>query len=169
MFVALLALLALSACGFRPLYGKTEAGGSKGVALELSAIKIAQIPDRDGQVLRNHLLDLLTPRGEPKLPKYEIQASLAKSRQELGVKKSAFATRANLFVTVNYTFHDLSAEPPEALFNSSVTSVASFNVFDSDFATEVAEQDAVKRALKQIGEQMRLQISARLKQGPDPS
>ena len=51
---ALLALTLLSGCGLQPLY----AGGSGGaVAQGLAAIEVPAIPDREGWLMRNALLD----------------------------------------------------------------------------------------------------------------
>ena len=57
----LAALLVLSGCGFEPLYGRF---GDSSIADDLARIKIQAIGGRSGQLLRNHLLDGLTPKGE---------------------------------------------------------------------------------------------------------
>ena len=50
---ALLACLALGACGFRPLYGHSN------LAPQMALIYVEPIADRDGYELRNTLINLL--------------------------------------------------------------------------------------------------------------
>ena len=52
---ALIGLSTLTACGFTPIYGKSA--NSESVRSTLAQIDIALIPDRDGQMLRNLLMD----------------------------------------------------------------------------------------------------------------
>ena len=62
----LFALLLLTACGFRPLYGGAGTDDSvsgQTLTRETAAIFIDEISDRTGQVLRRALSDRLTPRG----------------------------------------------------------------------------------------------------------
>ena len=70
------ALISLAACGFRPLH----APGAGAEPEVLAGIEIAHIPDRLGQVVRNHLLDRLTPRGAPAAATYRLAVSLLTSK-----------------------------------------------------------------------------------------
>ena len=51
----------LGACGFHPLYGDRSIGAVSTV--DLAAVQIDLIRDREGQMLRNELLDRFQPRG----------------------------------------------------------------------------------------------------------
>ena len=106
-FLAVLGLL--GACGFRPLYGDRTAAG--GAPSELASIKIAAIPDRIGQQLHNYLLTALNPRGQPRRPRYILHTRINESISSLAVRKSAFATRANLAVTAHYNLAPLCRRP----------------------------------------------------------
>ena len=50
-------LLGLAGCGFRPLYAPVTAedGGSADIRDELAAVRVANIPERSGQLLRRDL------------------------------------------------------------------------------------------------------------------
>ena len=60
----------LAGCGFRPLYGTI--GEDLPVTTQLAQIRIAAIPDRIGQKLRNFLLDRINPEGQPQRPLYYL-------------------------------------------------------------------------------------------------
>ena len=68
---SLLLLLALSACGFKPLYGTDKSGLSDPQA-ELATIKVGPIPDRLGQIVRNQLVEYLSPRGHAAQKLYDL-------------------------------------------------------------------------------------------------
>ena len=101
----LAALGFLGGCGFQPLYGKSFDAYAP---VEFAAIKVKPIHDRIGQQLHNHLLSLLKPGGRPKKPRYVLAATVSESTASLGLRKSAFATRANLTLKANYHLSPIS-------------------------------------------------------------
>lgn len=64
----------VSACGFEPLYVEKKSSGQwyydnkfdTGIKEEMASVKVELIQDRIGQLIRNDLLDKLSPKGEPK-------------------------------------------------------------------------------------------------------
>jgi LPS-assembly lipoprotein len=155
--VATLMLAGLAGCGFRPLYGG-DAGGS---AASLAQIRIANIPDRPGQQLRNLLLDRLTPLGPPARPAYELSVVLREARHDLAIRKDESATRANLVLTASFVLVPADARDARR-FAGSAVSTNSFNRVRSDFAALSAENDARNRALRVLAEEIRLRIAAAL-------
>jgi len=151
----LAALGFLGGCGFQPLYGKHFDAYTPE---ELAAIKVNPIRDRIGQQLHNHLLSLLNPGGRPKKPRYALEAQVSESIGSLGVRKSAFATRANLTLNVNYS---LSSFPMgKSLLNGNDSIIVSYNILDSDFATLMAEKDARARAVRELAQAIRIRLGA---------
>ncbi len=63
--VLLLALMpvAMGACGFKPVYGTASHDSAVGAAL--ANVQIDPISDRNGQVLRNNLIDRFYTDGRP--------------------------------------------------------------------------------------------------------
>lgn len=157
---ALAALLALSACGFRPLYAPPaeDVSGQSVYAFDaLKEVQVGQIPDRSGQYLRNKLVRLIYPDGQARGSRYALSITFAESRVDLGVQQSAVATRANLVVTSNFTLTVI--ETGRNVGSGSVRSTSGFNIFDSEFQTLVAEQGARERALDAIAEQIRIRLA----------
>ena len=145
----------LMGCGFRPLYGSGDAAETEN---ELAAIQVRPIENRIGQILHNHLLDLLTPRGQPRQPKYELDVRLRESIARLGVEKSGLATRANLRITAKFS---LLSPGGGLLFSGESVTISSFNILGSDdLATLGAEKDARVRAVRQIAGDLQRRMAA---------
>lgn len=153
--IAGLALVfALAGCGFHPLYGPRKTSGT---AAAIASIQIDLIKDRKGQVLRNFLLDRLSPNGAPTHPRYVLRVTLIESRQELGIRKDETATRANLRTVA--TFQLLKPGLNKPLFKGHSESTNSFNIVDSDFATLVAEGDARQRAARRLSDEIATRLA----------
>jgi LPS-assembly lipoprotein len=153
----------LPGCGFEPMYGpksgpKTPSSAELGtVPTELSQIEIAIIPDREGQLLRNHLIDRLYLSGYPESPIATLNVSkIIEKRTELDLTKSSDATRAQLRLTTQMTLTDQSGA---TLLTRSLQSVTSFNILGSEFATRVTEDAARKSALNDLARQIELNLS----------
>lgn len=145
----------LGGCGFQPLYGKHLDAYTPE---EFAAIKVIPFRDRIGQQLHNHLLSLLNPGGRPKKPRYVLTARVSESIGSLGVRKSAFATRANLTLHANYSLSPLPMGNQLLKGNDSI--IVSYNILDSDFATLMAEKDARARAVRELAQVIRTRLGA---------
>ena len=151
--IAVLALLLLAGCDFRPLYG-TQSFGS--VVPDLEHIQVLAIEDRVGQKMHNMLLDRLNPQGRPNQPLYTLAIENEVSRQELGLEITEVATRAKLTVVSRYVLRRIDTR--EILVTGSARSINSYNLIDSDYANLVAEEDATERALRENSEAIRVRL-----------
>ena len=149
------AVLLLAGCGFRPLYA--ERGDGSSTRLQLESIVIGPIPSRLGQILRNDLMDRLTPGGRPDVPRYRLDVELARFKEGLAIRKDEEITRSNLRLTATFTLNDLA--DGGTAFQGRSRSAASFNLVRSDFANLAAEQDAERRAAVEIGDQIMTRLS----------
>lgn len=141
-------------CGFTPMYGEDrEAAG------QLQLIKIATIPDRRGQVLRNHLLDLLTPKGAPKRSAYTLETKLDIHTRDIGIRRDETANRKQ--VTVKATIALKDSTTFKTLHERTITTFNSYTLTAHDyFATEVGEEAAIHEALRLTAQKIKLDISA---------
>ncbi len=149
------ALVLATGCGFRPLYGQRSDGGS--TFAELEAIAIGPIPGRVGQILRNHLLDRLTPLGQQRQARYRLDVRLSKFKEGLAIKKDEEITRSNLKLTADFVLRDPGNG--ETMYQGRSRSTPSFNLVRSDFANLVAEQDAERRVAREISDQITTRLS----------
>ena len=147
--------LGLTACGFRPLYGE-RAGGS--AAAELAAVQIGVIGDRLGQILRNDLIERLSPLGEPTSPRYRLRATFSESKAALAIQQDTTITRYDQRVDVSFLLLDLSTGV--VIFRGQSRAIGSYDAVRSDFATLTAEQDAARRTVREVAEDVRAQLAA---------
>lgn len=147
-------MVLVSACGFEPLHGRQQSGASATSAL--SQISIPPIPERLGQLLRIELANLLTPKGPPRTPLYVLNIQLTESKQSLGVRKDATATRANLIISANFNLFDTQADT--TLLSGTVRSINSYNILEADFATLSAESDARRRASRDLATEIQSRL-----------
>lgn len=146
------ALLLLSACGFAPIYGDNT------VSAPLGQISIASIPDRDGQYLRNALLDRFYRNGTPADPAYILQtAAIGETRTDLDITKNSAATRAQLKLETTITLRDRSTN--REVLHRKLSAVGSYNVLQSQFTTRVSEDSARRAALDNLAQQIERHLS----------
>ena len=145
----LLAALLVAGCRFQPVYG-THSAGSSTVA-DLNNIAIDNIPDRNGQVLRNDLIDRMYGKDRSSQPAYRLQVTITHGEEDLGILANATATRSLLNLSSTYVLTDAKGKQ---ILTGTAHSVASFDKLDQIYATVAARQDAYDRTLHEVSEQI---------------
>ena len=155
-FLILLSLGFLAACGFQPVHGTH---GYKGAAIsQLSLVSIPRIPEREGQILRNNLIDRFHVRGTPKSPKYDLVINQLQTQvTRLGIAADASTTRAQYEASATVSLKDKSSD--EIVLTRNYRTLAGFNILGSEFQSVIAEENARDRALNQMSEQIETQLS----------
>ncbi len=138
-------VLFLAGCGFSPIYGGKFGGA---LTIDLSRIKIEPIKDWAGQMLRNELEQKINPLGVKQKKLFRLNVTLSESKQELAIKKSEIATRANLKLTALYIL--TSQKSGVTVTSGSSSIIVGYNILTQEFATLIAEKDARKRAAKEL-------------------
>jgi LPS-assembly lipoprotein len=149
--LVLIALLPLAGCGFRPLYGDNK------LQPQLSSIFVEPVAERDGYELRNTLINLLGSNGEEGGKAYHLKIVLTEANQGVALQNDATITRYNETLTVNYSLRDAKGSE---IAHGTQTSLSSYNVVSSPYATLSAQQDADKRAAQDIAERIRIDLGA---------
>ena len=85
-----------------------------------------------------------------------LNTKLNESTASLSVRKSAFATRANLTVSANFNL--VRSLDGKSLYSGTAAITVSYNILDSEFATLSAQKDARSRALREISHGIRNQL-----------
>ena len=151
----LLLILALGACGLRPLYGTNSVGAA--MSDRLGQVNVGIIGDRSGQILRTELIRMLNPQGRPAQPAYDLGVTLAESQQDVNLISDLTTTRKNLTMTASFVLTDRKTGQP--VFSDSATEITSFNILSDQFTTLVGERDARDRALKSLSEDIRTRLA----------
>ena len=132
-------------CGYEPIYSKNI-----NINKELLSISIKNIKNRPGQILRNTLLNQLNPERERAIIKYRLIIKIIEEKTSLGYRRDMSATRQDLKITAEYLLKNAKNE--EIILDQETSSVASFDVVESVYATLVAENDAREKNLQIISD-----------------
>ncbi|MGF7174567.1 LPS assembly lipoprotein LptE [Azospirillum doebereinerae] len=156
-----LAVSATAACGFQPLYG--DRGVGAGAAEKLNSVEIASIPDREGQKLRNLLIDRFYESSRPGNPRYRLDVVLTATEQKLALQKDASAVRAQLLVNAPYRLTDTA--DGKVVFASSARSMISYNILEQHYAGVLTVENAYDRALQEISNDITTRVAMHLGRG----
>ena len=143
-----LSLVLLGACSVEPLYGSRTSKARGGGA---AAIEIAPIKDRVGHIVRNHLIDSLTPKGQPANPDYRLALIVEREKNPLLIQLDDHATRYNLTLRAKFSLTDRTGT---VVYRDAAQATGSYNVVESGFATVTAEQDAADEAARVLSEEI---------------
>jgi LPS-assembly lipoprotein len=148
-FMALGICLLLPACGFQPMYGKKADGQS--LASLHQTIRIENIPDRDGQYLRNMLLDRLNDDGRPADARYVLEVAPLKTdiTNQL-VTKDATYTRA--LMKISTTVRLVDTVYGKTVMERKMLSSGSYNLLDNQFATVVSRDSMTDNLLREMSD-----------------
>lgn len=157
----LISSLFLPSCGFHPQYGVNKYT-SHGAEEHLALVHIEGIPDREGQYLRNALIDRFYRDGRPDKVAYMLNVEdIKESLIDLDITKDSDSTRGQLRLSTRMKLH--KATSGELLLDRNLHAVTSYNILGSEFANRVAEQNARENALDDLAGQIELQIVLYLK------
>ncbi len=153
--LAALACLWLGACGFTPLYGDAAAGTEAAVS---SNIEIANIPDRDGQYLRNLLIDRLYLKGRPANAPYLLTLTPLKAElTSLGIRRDATSTRAMLQASTTLKLVERATN--QVVLERDVRAVGGYNQLDNQFATLVSRESVSDHMLEELSDSIVTEVA----------
>jgi LPS-assembly lipoprotein len=143
------AALALSGCGWTPLYADLEAGTA---SEELRAIRVDPIPERIGQRLAIALRNSLNPTGEPTPQRYRLNTTLTTYLSNLGIQSQGLATLGKLDVYATYYLVD--AQSGNNLLVNTLHVANSFDLDPNQYSTIVGEDDASVRTVAELNQEI---------------
>ncbi len=149
-YITLFALLFITACGFTPVYG------TKTVSTDLSNVEIAVIPNKEGVIVRNHLIDTLYKNGYPSSPDYKLIVSPIEEKiVEIAIDQDDEASRAQLRQQTTFRLVDTDNK---TVLQRTVRATSGYNILAGQFTTFVTEEDARKQALEVISNNIITQL-----------
>jgi len=148
----LIALLALGACGFQPLY---EAGGSTAAMRgHLASVEVAPIPDRLGQVMGNRLTERLNVAGAPE---YRLDVALTQATEGFGIRPDAAASQEQLTLVAKVTLTKIGGESP--IFSEDMRARTAYDLVLSDFSSETQREDSARRLALELAERIHRRLA----------
>jgi LPS-assembly lipoprotein len=146
----LIICVAITGCGFTPTYSTQTLDSS------LSNIHINIIPNREGQIVRNHLIDRLHHGGSPVHADYNLKISpIRENIVEIGIDTDDEASRAQLRQEATVILTDINGK---VVLNRTVRATSGYNILQGQFTTFVTEEDARKQALKVLSDHIITQL-----------
>ncbi len=162
--LAALFLLALTACGLRPLYGGTSGEAITGV---LRSVEVSPIEGHSGWLVRNKLRDRLD-HGDAGAATYRLTVTLDDDITAFGIRGDRAATFERRTLRARYQL--VEASTGTVLLDATATSDAGIDIVSSEYATVAAEQTALERLSDQLADQIvtRLALYASRTTAPQP-
>lgn len=143
--------LALSACGFTPLYGPQS------VVQGLSGIEVVAPDGRAGFLIREQLDDALA-RNPNVLPSYKLVYTVNERRYARGVRVDNVANRYELALTANWKLLDVKTGQP--VRTGSAYATATYDSADQPYAAVSAQQDGQERAAAEVARKIQIDLAA---------
>lgn len=156
--IGMISLLALSGCGWKPLYG-TTAGGAD-LQDVMRSVEIATIPGRVGQQVRNELIYDTTGGGTSGVPEYRLDIAIRESVLNTLVANTGDPQSQTYQLYTQFKLIRLSDN--EVVLKGNSNARASYDKVDSVFADIRARRDAENRAAKTIADAVRVRMAAYL-------
>ncbi len=143
-FLTLLATpLALSACGFTPIYG------DESPAKQMHGrIALGEFRGRNGFILREQLE---TNLGLATNATHMLDVNININRKGLAISRGGAITRYNLTGNASFTITQINGG---VVHRSSVTAFTAYNATASAYATRVSEQDAYRRLVETLADRI---------------
>lgn len=161
------ALLGVSACGFRPLYAPvtTEDGGTADIRDDLAAVRVGNIPERSGQLLRRDLQRRFEGARLGVPARYALQVAVTYAVEPLGYRRDGTITRLRFIANGTWSLATL-AVPPRQIAASAIPTRAldSFNIPDLQFFAADSARDAMEgRLADQLAEDIFRRVAMELR------
>ena len=132
-----LPIMALTACGFAPVYGTD---GSANVLM--GSVLVQEPKTRDGYLLTKQLESLL---GRTTDPRFDLGLEITTTLETLNINAEGDIERYNLIGSATYTLRDKQTGKITA--SGRVNSFTGYSATGTTVATQAAQQDAQKRLM----------------------
>lgn len=149
----------MAGCGFEPLHAPRSAGDS--VSDLLAQVQISEIANREGQILRNNLVNSFYVQSPSALPLYRLDVDLATQLLELNVRADDETTRQQLRLDARYVLTDLRAET--VVYTDSARILSAVNLTDEAYASFSTEREATTRSLRELSDLITLRVASFLR------
>jgi LPS-assembly lipoprotein len=145
---ALLGLMALSGCGFQPLYGRD--------AVRWGAFEFDTGDSVIGFQMRRRLADRL---GMPETPQFVIKVAQSVSQRAAAITADGDTARLNVIGSADWSLTD--SQSGTQIETGSVSGFASYSATGSTVATQAAKDDATARLAVILADKIVTAILAR--------
>lgn len=118
--------------------------------------------DRVGQLVHIQLSKSMHAQGTSRNPVWELSIKLTSQTVDLGIRKDETATRSNL--TLNAEFKLKRIATGKVSFKGRSVITISYNILVARFGTISSRNDAIRRAARELGENIKTRVALFLSQ-----
>jgi LPS-assembly lipoprotein len=161
----MLALLFLSGCGFSPLHA--QHGDNASTVSDMGMVKIGPVVDlieknyspnaRYNQEFRNRLLDNINPDGASPEPHFELSVGLTQTLTEVGTQIDGSSARTDVMIVAHYKL--IAIKSGKTVLEGDSSGINSFPIITNSYATLVGGQDAQRRALESVADDVTRRVA----------
>lgn len=165
--LALAASVPLAGC-VEPLYGANTVFDHSGLAAELQAIEVEEIPGRTGHYLHNELIYGLNGAGSAVAPRYHLRVTLSE-RVQTPILDTVTGRATSATVIVDAAYRLVTWPQNVEVTKGTAFNIASYDRFSNRFANVRAARDAEIRDAKVIADSIRTRIATAFAMQQPPS
>lgn len=157
------AALFLSGCGFRPMYAPRDTAAPD----RLPPIRVALIPEREGQLLRDGLRERLGTTSRTLGTTHELAVSLSFQSSEAGTRGDGTNTRARVIGLARFRL--LADGSQEPVLSGVSRALDAYNLLDQEFfATQLALEATRRRIVDALANDIARRVSSHFAQVAAP-
>jgi LPS-assembly lipoprotein len=157
-----LAAMALTGCGLRPLYGT---GGGSAVTSTLRAVSVGPIEGQAGWLVRTKLVDRIDAAGAAP-PSYRLDIVLDDAITAFGIRRDRAATRERRTLRARYQLVELASG--QVVLDATAGADAGVDIVSSEYATVAAEQTALEHLAEILADQIVARVALFAARSGDP-
>ncbi|WP_321396459.1 hypothetical protein [Emcibacter sp.] len=156
-------LMSLSACGFKPMYGKM-AGQDQNLEQIMANIRVEDIRDADGrnsrigQVIRNNMMSRLRAKGAREAVDYSLKITFQVEEHGYGFTEDESVTAQSLKLVALYQLEDIATG--EKVMEDAARALVTFDLVQSDYSNMVARNAALTRLSEEVTNRITARIGA---------
>lgn len=152
------ALLALSGCGFKPIYATTSEDGAPALVHRI-AVQTVNAPSTDLETDVTRALENRMALAPGVAPQYLLNVNARASAIPLAVQIDATTTRFNYRLSARYQLIDADSG---ATIRGSAAAITSFNIVTSQYSNLAAENTAREKASRLLAVEIERDILLRI-------
>jgi len=158
VIASLFILSVVTACGFHPIYQKSD--DHSALTNKLSQIEIEDMPGRHGQSLKASLEDLFNPGAGYSAPLYTLTIHLRETNVPLAIERTGQITRYDINFTADYILKD--NKTGKDVDHGSVHVVSGYDALDSRYSTFTAQHYTEDNTLQELAGDIQVRIVSAL-------
>lgn len=167
---AILLVLLISACGFKPMYSQNSTTGA-GLSQVMANIQIDQIRNVSGrqerlsQLIENNLMERISPlSSDGSATTYLIQANYEVEEAGYGIREDESVTLQNLKLSVGFRLVDVNSD--QSIMDGTARAIVTYDLVRSDFSNKVARETSLERLSEEVANQIITRIGTYLSENP---